>query len=98
MLSTTDWMKTSEIIQTYLNLQCILGKIGRQKIISLNQQERKISFRRNGIEVKGDYKAEFTPILVIDSNNGNDFLDKLKLVLKSISARSGVSCCVRIRI
>ena len=40
---------------------------------------------------KGDYKAEFTPILVIDSNNGNDFLDKLKLVLKSISARSGVS-------
>ncbi|DAC18257.1 MAG TPA: hypothetical protein D7I06_02000, partial [Candidatus Poseidoniales archaeon] len=36
-------------------------------------------------------KSEFTPILVIDSNNGGDFLEKLKIVLRSISARSGVS-------
>ena len=33
-----------EIIQTYLNSLCILGKIGRQKVTSMNQIRKKISF------------------------------------------------------
>ena len=56
-----------------------------------SNKKEKYPFEEMVSKFKGDYKAEFTPILVIDSNNGNDFLDKLKLVLKSISARSGVS-------
>lgn len=40
---------------------------------------------------KRKYQAEFTPVMIIDSRNKEDFVEKIKTVLESISARSGVS-------
>ena len=62
-----------------------------------SNKKEKYPFEEMVSKFKGDYKAEFTPILVIDSNNGNDFL-KAKIVLKSISAGLEFHCCVQIKI